>query len=162
MDFGGFQSFVANNGALSNAAQMETPRNIAAGSRRGNCMGNLIDTVQFPTVGAPISNRVVSVFPGWAGGGGGRFSKGGPTWPLGQLGSLGPQGPARGGNTGCLRAESGPLNEASDVPVRVGRRRAPSGWKTESRAAGPLASWGSGVLLTRSTGDRKEAAAEGA
>lgn len=91
MDTGGFQSFVANNGALSNAAQMETPRNIAAGSRRGNCMGNLIDTVKFLTVGAPISNRGMSVFPGWAGGGGGRFSKGGTTWPLGQLG---PQGPA--------------------------------------------------------------------
>ena len=103
MDTGGFQSFMANNCTLSNTAQMETPRNIAAGSR-GNCMGNLIDTVKFLTVGAPISNKGVSVFPGWAGGGGGCFSKGGTTWPLGQLESLGPQGPSRGGNTGCLRA----------------------------------------------------------
>lgn len=59
MDTGGFQSFVANNSALSNAAQMETPTNTAAGSRRGNCTGNLIDTVKFPTVGAPIRNRGV-------------------------------------------------------------------------------------------------------
>ena len=72
MDTGGFQSFMANNSALSNAAQMETPRNTAAGSRKGNCTGNLIDTMKFPTVGAPIRNRGVCLSSkgGWERGGG--------------------------------------------------------------------------------------------
>lgn len=71
MDIGGFQSFAANNGTLSNAAQMETPRNRAAGSRRGNCTGNLIDTMKFPMVGAPIRNTgmCLSSKGGWEAGG---------------------------------------------------------------------------------------------
>lgn len=72
----------------------------------------------------------MSVFQGWVGGGG-HFSKGGATWPLGQLESPGPQGPARGGNTGRLRAESGPLNDALDVP-QMGRVEE-SSWRLENR-----------------------------
>lgn len=86
----------------------------------------------------------MSIFQGWVGGGG-HFSKGGATWPLGQLESPGPQGPAWGGNTGRLRAESGPLNDASDVPQMGWVKE--SSWRLEKRAE-LQARWPRGVPVS--------------